>query len=490
MTGETLTNAIVLAQELYRPNESLLWAVALGEAVWYLMLVGVFVLRWPRPVKAGAQVTDLGAESPAVVDLLTNGFQVSREAIPATMLDLAARGVLSIEDVGIGRYMCRLLKRDVPLTAYEERLLEHLGELARDGIVPAEAMTTGTRDEALKWWRGFRKDVVGEAQECGLCVDLFTKGAATGFFAVGVILVLIFEIAIGFNDTDAVERSLLLDLVTIVGFGMVFALIGAMAVPWQRDTDLGRYVASRWLGVRKSLATTTTFPQLPPSAVVVWERHLGYGAALGLAERAVESLPFGTEPDKKAWTHHGGGWRQITVRYPRLRPGYGRHPVLTLVLGVVWCGFAAMLLRALLPLAPMGDGGFLSETAVRVFELLRLVLVVLLGAALVWWAIAMAFAIPDVVAKQELVGEVLRTRTKASLPRPWVRQQKANTANFVAVFTGEGDTVDAFRVNQTTYGRFNQRQIVRVVYTPLVKYVREVTVITDQEIAEMGVPQR
>lgn len=472
---------MTLAQGLYEPNAQLLWLCLFLTAVWYAALIGVILIRWPRTPPAGAAVNDLGAESPAVVDLLTNDFQVTREAIPATMLDLAARSVIAIEDVGIGRYICRIERSDVALTPYEERLMQHLRGIARDGIVPAEAMTTGTRQEALKWWGKFKKEVVAEAQQQGLCKDLFSKLMGGIFFAAGVIIFVIYEAAIGFRDSDEVARSTLLDVVTLFGFGMAFALIGVMAARWQQDTDLGKRSASRWLGVRKSLATTATFPELPPSAVVVWERHLGYGAALGLTPRAVEALPFGREPDRRAWTHYGGGWRQVKVRYPRFKPGYGRHPAWTLAFGVLWCFLAANLLRLLTPFGPIDDGDFLSPSAVTVLSVLRVAVTLIAGIGLVWWLAAMVLATADLFTTREIVGEVLRTRKKWSLPRPYVRENRANNANFVAVFDGRGDTVGAWRVNQDTYLRFNQRQIVRVRITPLVGYVREVTVLTDAE---------
>ena len=467
-----------LAQGLYQPNEQLLWLCLFLTSAWYVALVGVILIRWPKTPPAGPAVTDLGDEPPAVVDLLTNDFQVTREAIPATMLDLAARGVISIEDVGIGRYICRIERSDASLSPYEARLMEHLQGIARDGIVPAEAMTTGSRQEALRWWVKFKKEVVADAQSAGLCKDLFSKLMGGIFFAAGALVFLIYESAIGFRDSDELARSGLLDVVTLFCFSMLFALLGAMAAKWQKDTDLGKHAASRWLGVRKSLATTATFPELPPSAVVVWERHLGYGAALGLTPRAVESLPFGKEPDRLAWTHYGGGWKQVKVRYPRFRPGYGRHPGWTLAFGVLWCFLAVTALRWLVPFTPIDSGGFLSPSAVTVLSMLRVAVTLIAAVGLLWWLTAMAMAGADLFATKEVVGEVLRARKKFSLPRPYVRENRANNANFVAVYEGRGDVVDAWRVNQDTYLRFNQRQVVRVKITPLVKYVREVMVVT------------
>ena len=32
------------------------------------------------------------------------------------------------------------------------------------------------------------------------------------------------------------------------------------------------------------------------------------------------------EPDRRAWSSYGGRWRQVKVRYPKLRPGWGMSP--------------------------------------------------------------------------------------------------------------------------------------------------------------------
>jgi hypothetical protein len=61
-----------------------------------------------RGVVSGPATMDLGEEPPAVVDLLTNDWRVTPDAIPATLLDLAARDYLDLEPYGPGRTVCRV----------------------------------------------------------------------------------------------------------------------------------------------------------------------------------------------------------------------------------------------------------------------------------------------------------------------------------------------------------------------------------------------
>jgi hypothetical protein len=59
-----------------------------------------------------------------------------------------------------------------------------------------------------------------------------------------------------------------------------------------------------------------TFPQFATpllaatASMAIWDRYLGYGAALGVATAAVHALPMGAEDDHRAWSalEDGGGW--------------------------------------------------------------------------------------------------------------------------------------------------------------------------------------
>lgn len=68
----------------------------LALAVALLLVGGAIPVWWyvrtrPRRPEVGPTTMDPGPESPAVVDLLTGGFVVERDAVVATLVDLAAR---------------------------------------------------------------------------------------------------------------------------------------------------------------------------------------------------------------------------------------------------------------------------------------------------------------------------------------------------------------------------------------------------------------
>ena len=98
-------------------------------------------LRVPQPAAATdrAADADLGPEPPAVANFLVNDLRVTDEAVPATLLDLAARRIVEIEERGPDFFYVRLNRSSATqaLTPYERRVLEHVERIARDGVVPA-----------------------------------------------------------------------------------------------------------------------------------------------------------------------------------------------------------------------------------------------------------------------------------------------------------------------------------------------------------------
>ena len=150
----------------------LLVATVAAVVLWVLGLL-VVAVRDPGPgVDPGPATMDLGEEPPAVVDLLTNDWRVTPDAIPATLLDLAARDYVDLEQYGPGRTVCRVRRSSGEgLETYERMVLDHVAGLAVDGVVPAEALTTGPQDQSSRWWRKFRRAVVDDARARGLARD-------------------------------------------------------------------------------------------------------------------------------------------------------------------------------------------------------------------------------------------------------------------------------------------------------------------------------
>lgn len=400
-----------------------------------------------------------------MANLLAHRFKATRDAVPATLVDLAARGLVEIDDRGIGRYFCRLTGRGEGATPYEEMLLDHLRRVSSGGVVPAEALTTGPQDRSRAWWKEFRKGIVADAQSQGLSRDLWDKWAKGVLFLGATAIFLLFEIAIGFNDPDDVAPSTIKDVVLLAGVVAFAIVFRAATSPRQQSTDAGQRAAARWLGVRRALEESPSFELLPPSGVVVWERHLAYAAALGVAPRSVRALPMGAESDTEAWTSSSGEWRKVTVRYPRFRPGWGRRPIHALALGALGTWFGYLLLRVATGDLG-GDASWLKFFAVALLGLAVLVLTRSLP--------QLVFGFLDLFAGSRPVeGTVLRSRTRWSpFPYTFQGEDREYLRFFVAINDGRSSTLTAYRVKPDVYGSLPQGSEAKLQVTPNLGYVR------------------
>jgi hypothetical protein len=354
----------MLAAELvdrWRDTGPVLWAGA-GAAltVWLAALAAFWLASEPRRVRpAPATLEPGGPEPPAVVNLVASDWELGHEALPATLLDLAARRHLSIDWLG-ERTLVRVRTAVAPdpamreLTDYERMVLDHVRALSAqtaDGFVPAEALTTGPDAVAKNWWTRFAKAVTRDARARGLSRPRVGARARTVLVALAVVVgIAVFVAATTLPESDDGDSP----VGAAVGFGVISAalLIGAASrLRGERDTPEGRAAAARWLGLRTMLTDDPTFASQPPAAVAIWDRILAYGAALGVAHSAVAALPLGSESEREAWSSVGGHWRVVRVRYPsRIPPGYGRSPLLVAFVGLLLTALGILIAPATISL--------------------------------------------------------------------------------------------------------------------------------------------
>lgn len=420
---------------------------AVALAAW-LALLGLFAVatraRTPDP---GPEALDLpGDEPPAVVAMLTDGWEVGHEAVPATLIDLAARKIVAIEGVGLDRFVVRLRPNasTAGLTFYEQQVLSHVRGLASaDGTVPCEALTTGPDHDSQAWWKRFQASVVEDARDRGLSRGRWSRWMLTVLGATALVPAALAAAAlVTLPPEDGTEEE-----------NPVGAFIGATAIAWfplmalprklraERDTPAGREAAARWLGLRDHLDATGGFAEAPPAAVVIWDRFLSYGAALGVAGGAVRALPLGSESDTEAWTPHGGHWRVVHIDYPkRLPPGWGKPPLLATAIGLAGLLGGLFVARIFFPLMAGAVSDLFDSTRAEGFSPINLIAIAILAlptivpaVLIVRSALMLAAAVPDLFVTREVEGVVLRIR----------RHEKVS---YLAVDEGAGPKVRAWIV--------------------------------------------
>ncbi len=465
-----------------------------AAAVIAATVLWVFVLQVrtrPRRPPVGAATMDLGSEPPAVVDLLTDDFAVTTESVPATLVDLAARRWLSIEEVSGGNVVLRVgaRDRDEPLAPYERRVLEHVRNLSIDGLVPAAAMTTGPEAASKRWWRSFRREVIADAQARGLSRDRWTRATLApvwgGVIASGALLWLADKLGRASDDPASPSRGSVLWALALFATAAIGIWVATLlGRDLQRDTDAGLAAASRWVGVREYMATVGDFEDKPAAMVALWDRYLAHAVALDLAPLVVAQLPLSAEDHRHAWSRASGRWRQIRVRYPLMRPGYGQHPVLAL-LGAVVAGAAAVAALVVGGRVRRDEVGILADVptdATRWVDTVAIVIGAVAVIVLCWNVAKLVFALIDLVTTETKSGVVVRKRVRTgwvglSAERVRSSDDRARERFFCAFDTGDDPVLTAWRVRPQVFEQIRQGDRYAAQVTPRLRYVREVDVV-------------
>ncbi len=439
-----------------------LWLATLFVAAGWLAFVRTSERLLPPRPAADDQAGALRADTPAVVNLLTNDVTVTASAFRSTMIDLAARGWLRIlppeddlEELARVRPAATAYQGD-SLRPHERLVLQHvMARFTTDRAIPARYLAVDIRGP---WWRRFSGLVVDDALQAGLIRrrwsprDLLVPAA---LWAAGALCWLLARTT--GDDAVAVIDSV---GVRIIGWAVAVAVLAAVVRvaqlglrPSYTHTDEGLAATRRWLTVRKRLAATG-FADLAPSAVDTGDRRLAYASAMCLADGAAVELPLAREDHRRAWSSVGGQARLVRVKYPA-RIAYGMAPFAAIGVGLLVC-FVGLRLREWASDVARGEAfdwvydQFPAQDWLIVDVATGVTFIafvpILTG---LWMALAGAF---DGFNSIERTGAVIRTRRPSEvspLPRRLQRLLERDRYRvYLAVDDGSSDTVVAWKTGE------------------------------------------
>ncbi|MFN0145877.1 MAG: DUF2207 domain-containing protein [Dehalococcoidia bacterium] len=336
----------------------LLVAAIGAAAVWALVFAVRFLASAPKLPDAGPATTELRGEPPAVANLLINRWQLTRVALQATLLDLAARRWLGVEEY-VGKNIVVRVRPEPgndQLTDYERQVLDLVKARATGGSAPAEVLHIGEGGAATSFMKRFNKSVIADVKHRGLAR---ARWAPNDYLVLGAGLAIVaFLFAVAFGQADlwkpepgasedsGMTRS---DWLFAGLVAWAIGMAGIAALRDLRDTPAGREAAKHWLGVRTYLEESNAFENASPAAVTTWERYMGYATAFGVAHEAAEMLPLAPEEPDVAWSRSTGVWRQIRVAYP-VRFGFGEWPLKVFAEGLARTAFFGAIGFVALPI--------------------------------------------------------------------------------------------------------------------------------------------
>jgi hypothetical protein len=234
----------------------------------------------------------------------------------------------------------------------------------------------------------------------------------------------------------------------------------------QRLKPEGFDEAAHWLGVRAFLEDNQAFREAPPGAVALWDRYMGYAAAMGLATRATQALPMGAEDDHRAWSAYGGHWREVRVSYPRRRLIWGRSPLggmlVGLAVGLIGVGVAWLSWQLLEAGTEFGDRTAPWVELGSGIGLAFGLLTAALGLHTLWLCLL------DLGSRVQREGLVVRRRS--------FKQGENEVLYFLALDDGSADRIKAWRVGRQMYDLVLQGEHVAALVSPRLGYVHALEV--------------
>lgn len=422
-------------------------------------------------------------ESPAVVALLTNEYEVPRSAVTATALDLAARGWirLTTADGELLVVMRGAGQAGDSLRPFEQQVLNHLAGRAFNDVTSAGTLAASHHRLDRRWWTRFRRSVADTSHALGYSTRRYTPielAPPAACAAIGLIALLMSirnggEVAIADSWQSRVLWFVVLAGVGVLGWRTVERGIGASQSP----TDIGLQRTAQWMGHRRRLRE-----RIPEHASVLGspaqQIALSHAAVMGVADHVLEQLPAAPEDHRRAWSEAGGTPHVVGVRYP-VRPGYGQHPLRVAIAGVV----VLLVFRWLQGfLERVADGESLQSLIARIpgqvdlVETIANVLALLCWVPILWGVWAMVAGAIDSITTRERVGTIVRARRPAevvppilaNVVKPFAERDRFST--YLAVDDGKRPLVTAWLASERSAAP--QGAQARVWATPLLGYVR------------------
>lgn len=252
------------------------WTLVALEALIPLLVVLLRVAgAGRRRLEAGAGVPEIlrdppTDDRPAVVALLAaDGHDIGVEAVAATILDLADRKQLTIENTGGGSWRMGVHGGDA--RPGEGELLAALA--AAPPPLTGPPLPIPPQGD---WWKALRRATVADARQAGY----LRRRYPAGLFRAAVVALAVTTAPLWGTSPPA----------AFAGFGLAAVLAVLPSIGGFVLTDTGLKAQARWKAFNRHLHDNADLGDVDPAGVVVWGPNLVYGTALGQAGTAVAAL--------------------------------------------------------------------------------------------------------------------------------------------------------------------------------------------------------
>jgi hypothetical protein len=277
VAAESTLNDVDTQEDLSR---WIITAVAFGlpAIFWTIVVIGlVRRLRERRRVVGDVphHIADPPtASDPAIVAVLDGEGSPARRAVAGTILDLARRKALDVQEYG-DRVVLEVPLATTGDNENEQDVLDALrAEATPEGVIEGPPVWKG----ATRWWRSYRKAAIARARGMGLATKWLPLAPLSGaLITTGIGISLFFF-------TQPVVYFIIVFGVQIIGYIISF-------VSGYTLTNRGWRERALWHSFARYIDDQSEIKKaVGPAGIVVWGPYLAYGAVLGEATHAARPL--------------------------------------------------------------------------------------------------------------------------------------------------------------------------------------------------------
>jgi hypothetical protein len=253
-------------------------AFGLPAIFWTIVVVGLVRRLRERRRVVGDVPRHLAdpptASDPAIVAVLDGEGAPSRRAVAGTILDLARRKELDIQEYG-DRVVVKIPLATTGANENEQDVLDALrAGASADGTIEGTQIWTGS----TRWWRRYRRDAIHRARGMGLAAKWLPLAPLSGALVttgLGISLFFFTQPAIYF----------------VIVFGVIVISYVISFVTGYTLTNRGWRERALWRSFARYIDDQGEIRDaVGPAGIVVWGPYLAYGAVLGEATAAARPL--------------------------------------------------------------------------------------------------------------------------------------------------------------------------------------------------------
>jgi uncharacterized membrane protein len=244
----------------------------------------------PKPTDIGDYWREVPDDPPAVAVALLNWRRVDSDAFSATVLDLARRGYLQIDEIDVPRLLRKprssyqftstATPDAPPLKAFERRTMNWMFSKSAAVVTQDELIEQAKANpsRANTFWEGFKKDVVKELDRR----DYLARGKGVAFALHALIVGLLGAAGVAALALGAVPAG--------IGGLVAAVVLLPLGILHRSRTPAGTRRDAEWRALRSFLRDFSSLDEAPVGHLALWDQYLVAATALGVADELLDAL--------------------------------------------------------------------------------------------------------------------------------------------------------------------------------------------------------